>query len=479
MNSTLHRLLSCAALAATVAAQGPDMLVTYSQVEQTLSGSGGTVLQTLRPNEICHLEWSNGPCAAPSAEKYSPRANFHVMAGDENANSVYFNPTIFGSIDALCAPISTSPVAGGVNARTVFFSPSVAMGTNISGGPGLRPGDVGHIVRNGAGDGQVEYFMRQEHFNQALGLPLNSPIDVDAICFQPGLGVYFSLDQDVPANTFCGPLLIQDGAIACVPDWAITWTPDFRVAAVLPNSAAVVYSEPAVDALVAAAAVNNRFGVCVTQALDLEGLEFDWTQPIGFSFPCPGTVIQAPHFLFTVENGTGASVLTTAGGGAIHVHLCGPAGTPCGFGPTFGPQMGIQPAGINVGAASYVNALMSTFTERFVTEPVTPVVTAPGGAPFGATQIHYRTPYAWNIAFIEIVPATVPGSLPAFPFSLLCFPDIYVPNLIPHAWPLAGQWGSFGMAAIPPAFSGKVLFQMVGFGGSGLELSTPTVIDVN
>lgn len=321
--------------------------------------------------------------------------------------------------------------------------------------------------------------MRQEQFNQALGLPLNTAIDVDAICFQPGMGVYFSLDQDVPANTFCGPMLIQDGAIACVPDWAITWTPDFRVAAVLPNSAAVVYTEPQVDAMVIAAAVSNRFGACITQAIDLEGLEFDWSQPANFSFPCPGTVIQAPHFLFTVETGTGASVLTTVGGGAIHVHLCGPAGTPCGAGPTFGPQMGIQPTSATTGAPSYVNALMSTWTTRFVTEPQTPVVTAPGGAPFGATQINYRSPYALNIAFIELVPPTVPGSLPAFPFSLLCFPDIYVPNLIPHAWPLAGQWGSFGMAAIPPAFSGKVLFQMVGFGGSGLELSTPTVIDVN
>ena len=79
---------------------------------------------------------------------------------------------------------------------------------------------------------------------------------------------------------------------------------------------------------------------------------------------------------------------------------------------------------------------------------------------------------------IEIVPPVVPGSLPAAPFSLFCFPDLYAPSVFVHAWPLFGTWGSFPMVAIPPGYTGKVLFQSVGFGGSGLELSTPTVIDV-
>jgi hypothetical protein len=192
----IHRALLTAtvatAVAAAAAAQAPDMLVTYSLPEQTLSGSGGTVLRFLRPNEICHLEWSNGPCASPSAEKWAPRTCFHTMAGDEDGDGRYWNATIFGTIDAVCVPVATSPIANGVNARTAFFSPSVAMGINISGAPGLRPGDVGRIVRDAGGfEGQVEYFMRQEQFNQALGLPLTSAIDVDAIAFQPGLGVYF------------------------------------------------------------------------------------------------------------------------------------------------------------------------------------------------------------------------------------------------------------------------------------------------
>lgn len=81
--------------------------------------------------------------------------------------------------------------------------------------------------------------------------------------------------------------------------------------------------------------------------------------------------------------------------------------------------------------------------------------------------------------FIELVPPTVPGSFPAFPFSLFCFPDLYIPSLnfyMPAAAP--GGFGSFPMPAIPANWQGKVLFQSFAFGGSGIELSTPVVIDV-
>jgi hypothetical protein len=258
-----RRVLPVLLLAATAAAQGPDMLVSYSQQEQTLSLSGGTVLQRLLPNEIAYLEWSNGPCAAPSAEKWAPRTAFDTMAGDENGDGTLFAPFLFGRIDALCVGFGLSPAVGTTNLRQVFWSPEVGMGPVVAGAPSLRPGDVGRIVRQGLLDGQVEYFMRQEQFNQALGLPLNTPIDIDAITFQPGFGVYFSLDQDIGANTFCGPTFVRDGDLLVVPDWAITWTPDFRVAAVLPNSAAVVYNEAQIQAMVVNANVANHLGNCV------------------------------------------------------------------------------------------------------------------------------------------------------------------------------------------------------------------------
>ena len=47
------------------------------------------------------------------------------------------------------------------------------------------------------------------------------------------------------------------------------------------------------------------------------------------------------------------------------------------------------------------------------------------------------------------------------------------------SWVTVGAgFGSFPTPAIPPSWMGKLLFQGVGFATSGLELSTPTVIDV-
>jgi len=477
--TTTLRLGTLVTLLATATAQGPDLLVTYSQPETTLSGSGGTVLRWLWPNEIAHLEWSNGPCSSLSAEKWSPRTCFHTMAGDENGDGRFWNATLFGSIDALCQKMPLSPVAGSANPRDVFWSPSAAMGNNISGGPSLRPGDVGRIVRDVFfQDGQVEYFMRREQFNQVLGLPLNTPIDVDAIAWSPNYGVFFSLDADIVCNTACGPTLVRDGDLVMVPATVIAWTSDFRVGAVPPSSAVVIYTEAMIDGMVAAAGVTNRFGACIPNAIDLESLEIDWSGPALTLVPCTGSPLSVPSFVFSTETMTGASLLTTAFGGQIYNGLCGPTGRACGFGPTFGPQLGIQPTSALVGAPSYVNALMSAWTLDHVLEAQTPVMNVwPLGAPAAAMQIDYHSPYAFNFVFIEVVVPTVAPSLPAFPFSLLCFPDVYIPNLIPHL-PAFGTFGTIPGVAIPPLWSGKVLFQSVGFGGSGFELSTPLVIDV-
>lgn len=480
MNTPSSRaiLLATTSLLATAAAQAPDMLVTYSQPEATVSGSGGTVMQKLLPNEIAHLEWSNGPCAWPSAEKWAPRTSFDTMAGDEDGDGTFFEPTLFGRIDALCVPFVMAPGNATTNGRNVFWSPEQTMGTVISGAPSLRPGDVGRIVRIGLADGQVEYFMRQEEFNTALGLPLNFPLDVDAVCFQPGLGVYFSVDQDVPGMTFCGPTFFRDGDLLCVPDWAITWTPDFRVAAVLPNSAAVVYSEAVIDLMVANAGVADHLGNCVNTSFDLESLDFDWNGTVGVQFPCPGAMVQAPDFVFSVETTTGAALLTTIGFGSIYNHLCGPAATPCP-GQTWGPQMGVQATSSTVGATSYVNALAFARTYTHVLEPKQATMFVPGGAPAGANAIDYNTPWPVNFVFVELVSPTVPASQPAWPFSQLCFPDTYIPNLI--LWTVVpNQFGSIPLFPIPPALPPtKLLIQSVGIGGSGFELSTPAVVDIN
>lgn len=474
-----HFLFAHAALAAALTAQGPDLLITYSQPEVTLSGSNGTPLQNLLPNEISHLQHHITPCTL-SAEKWSPRACFHAMAGDENSNAMYWNPTLFGAIDALVEGMSMTPIAGS-NPRTVFFSPAVAMGNGVSTLP-LRPGDVGRIVRNTSGDGQVEYFLRMEDTNMALGLPLATPIDVDAIAFSPSYGVFFSLDQDVVVTTPCGPVLLQDGAIAMIPNWAITYTPDFRVASVLPNSAFVLYTEAQVDAMVGNAQVTNRVGVCLTSGGDLEALEIDWTGAGQAVNPCPGAILQVPDLIFSVENGTGASVLTTQSGGSIYGNTCTIMGTPCGSGPTYGPQSGIRPTSATVGAPSYVNALCSTFTLRYALQARTPVLnSSPSGLPAGATLFDINSPAVLNFIFVSFVPSgpnAVPTSFPGSPWSLFGFPDLYPVNNYYMFSPTVGGTSTFPSFAIPPNFPVKLLFQSVGVVNGLIEFSTPAILDI-
>ncbi|MBZ0150591.1 MAG: hypothetical protein K8J09_03595 [Planctomycetes bacterium] len=475
---SLLRLSVLAAVATAPAlAQGPDFLLTFSQPESTLSGSAGTVLRNLNPNEVAELNFTSVPCTLVSAEKFVPRTCFDVMAGDENADGVYWNPSLFGRIDAMCQSMGTAAGTAGTNPREMFWSPSVAMGTNVSGLP-LRPGDVGRII-NLPTDGQVQYFMRQEQFNISLGLPPATPIDVDAIAWSPNYGVFFSLDTDIAATTVCGPTFVRDGDVICVPAWAITWTPDMRVGAVMPNSAVVVYNEAQMDAFTVAANVTNRFGMCVPNVIDVEGLEIDWMAPPSTITGICGVVVPVPSLIYTAETLTGGAVLTTAFGGQIYNSTCAPLGTSCGFGPTLGNQVGIQPPTAAMGVPSYVNAICAARVCRYALEPVQHVL-AYGGLGGPGTNVDVASPWLWNFVFIELAPPVVPISLTVSPFfSLLCFPDLYTPSLSLWAIPPApGGFGTFATPAIPPLWTGKLLFQSLAFGGSGLELSTPAVIDV-
>jgi hypothetical protein len=471
------------ALASSAVAQGPDFLLTYSQPETTLSGSAGTVLQFLRPNEIAHLEWSNGPCSSLSAEKWAPRTCFHTMAGDEDSDSWYWNPTIFDSIDALMTGMPTTPALTGANPRTIFWSPSVAMGTGVSGGLGLRPGDVGRIVRNAAfQDGQVEYFLTREQCNTALGLPITSAIDIDAVAFAPGFGVYLSLDADVFAFTACGPMPVQDGAVVLLPPAALTYTTDFRIASVMPNSAVVLFTEAQMDAFAANAQMTDRFGNCITNVVDTESLELDWNGPIANITLCPGNVVQTPHLIFSAETMTGAGLATTDLGGSIHSGLCGPAARGCGgASPTMGPQMGIQPATPFLGAPSWINSIASTYCWRYSMEAQQHVASTAGGLPFGWQDLHLSSPVPWNIILWTPAPVGFNVVAPSFtnPFGLFCFPDLYP---MPNVWmsaPTIGGFATCPLMAIPAGFAGKVVFQSVGFpAGGSWELSTPVTIEL-
>ncbi len=448
-----------------------DFLFSVSQPERTISGSGGTVLQGLNPNEIVGMHSS--PCPS-QAEKWLPRSCFQTMAGDEDGDNNYYEPSIMGSIDAMISVQAAGTSFS--NQRTIWYSPSVALGTTVSGAPGLRPGDIGRIARTPAGDGRIEYFIRREQINTALGLPIGTAIDVDAAAFGNNYGLFLSLDTDIVVNLCGGPVLLRDGDVFVIAPMFYIMTTSQTIGGVAPNSAVVVHTEAQMDLMVANANVSNRFGVCIVNAVDTESLEIDWSATAAaFAVPtCTGVAIFVPHFLFTTETMTGGAILSTQAGGMIATTGCGLLGTPCGFGPTFGNQIGLLPPAAAFGIASYVNALAVQRIFDFEAETVVPVI------PVGATaQIDFHSPGPLTWVFLTFAPGGV-GAVPVsspFPWSILGFPDMYAPL---NYMGLIGTAGGFGSYVTPPIpFPCDLIFSGIAFTSSGgLEISTPTMVEV-
>jgi hypothetical protein len=465
-----HVFLLCLPITSALAQQTP--LLTFSQLEYTQSLGGGP-LQMIHPNEIAFLTCSSS--TGHLAEKWSPLTCMQVMAGDENGDGNYWNPALFGSIDALAAPKSAfGPVK--VDPRSVFWSPSAPTGTSISASP-LRPGDMGRITING----QVELLMGQELFNKALGLLPDYPIDIDAFDYQPGVGIFFSIDSDVWASPGCWPqgTTVRDGDVLTIPDDGIhiTWAlSQFYVTDVIANGAYRCYAEAGIDAMLLNSGISDRFGAAITQAIDLEALDIIPGSQITLQYQCNNVSVPLPELRFTTQSMTGGSVMTTLFGGSVNYGSCG-----SGFlvpSVQNGTAVGIQ-GSMQLGPPSYVNALAVATTERFALEPQTHVLNyGLQGGP--GTTVHVGGPWPWVFNWIEIVPPTVPGSLSAWPFSPNCFPDIYFPGFAFWGYtPMVGGFGSFNTPSIPVGWSGKLLFQCLVLNGPTWELSTPTVIDVH
>lgn len=457
------RVLFLALCAAPAAAQMP-FLFTTSQTEQTLSGSGGTVLKTLRPNEVAMVEfWS---CTGLSAEKWSPRTCYGTMAGDENGDTLAWNPALFGQIDALCEVLG--PV-GLSSQRTVFWSPSVAMQPGVSGLPAIRPGDTARIIRNSSGDGQVEYFLRLEQVVQALGKPTGSIVDVDAIAADPTYGVFFSLDVDTTVNCGCSTTFVRDGDVLMIPTAAITWSSDFRVLAVVPNSAVVVHSEVQMDAFVGNAVVSNHLWQCLGAIGDVEGLDIDWTGPVQTLSLCSSVTVQVPSLAFTGESMTGCSVLTTAGSGAILQRGCATLGTSCNWGPTTGAQIGLQPPSSG-GVPSYVNALTTAFPRQFTVEAHQHQLLTGGTA-----VLDLYTPGSFALLCARFDSTAVNSVAPSQSYWNLHFPDEYITGNAAVFF-LPGGYQTFNAGIIP--LPCKITWQTVTLSAwNTIELSTPATID--
>lgn len=270
-------------------AQGFDFLYTTSQNEVTISGSGGTVLRNVHPNDI--MAMPAFPCPQ-LAEKWSPRQCMITMAGDEDGDDSYWEPGLMGSVDALITT-ATAGTALGEPAHGLVFAERRAEhhGERWSG----RPGQIGRIVRTGAGDGRVQHFIRQEMINQALGLPIATVIDVDAAAFGNNQGLFLLLDTDIACSPCGGLTLLRDGDVFCIPPGAYTMTAAGTIGAVVPNSAVRVYTEAQMDAFALNVQVAKNAGACVNVAVDTESLDIDFSTPSTVAIPgCTGTVVFVP-----------------------------------------------------------------------------------------------------------------------------------------------------------------------------------------
>lgn len=475
MSSFVRSLLFLAAPLALLPAQTPGALLTFSQPEFTQSLGGGP-LQVLHPNEIAFLPLPLGCSNGAQTEKWSPRTGLQVMAGDENGDGQYWNPTLFGSIDALAvAWTNFGPIAP--NPRVVFWSPAAPMGGAIASGP-LRPGDVGRIDVGG----QVDLLMSQDQFNIALGLPIGYPLDIDAFAYEPGLGIYFSINQPlILANPGCQTnALVANGDLLAIRDQDIVWNLAWRVASVVPNSAYIVEFEAAFDAMLQNSQITDRNGALITLADDLESLDIDHGPGSQITmFTCGNVQVPVPDFFFSTRSMTGASLVRTATGGQVAIGNCGYLGLPAPYVQT-GAVLGIQGTPFQ-GPPSHVNALAFASTMRFVLEPQVPQQNYSGlGGP--GTTVHIGAWFDYVFTWIELAPATLPGSFNVSPFSPNCFPEWYCPSNLLWAFnaPVHG-FASFPTPPIPVGWNGKLLFQSVGFDASAtiFELSTPAMIDVD
>ena len=470
----IHSSIALLLLSSFATAQVPtekisDILFTLTKPEQTRSGAGGTSLGRCQPNEILHLP----ALTFCSAEKWGPLAMSEVHAGDENFDDQYYNPNLFGNIDALTRDVFFSGgTLSGTNQRTVFFSPAVDMGTAVSGAPGLRAGDVGRIVKAGGLDGQVEHFLTAEQVQVALGLPPTPVfVNVDAIAYQPNFGVLFSLEEDTSAFLCVGPPIVRDGDVLMIPANGVSWSSNGTVGAVLPGSAVVAHSEAAMDAFVINAQVSDRNGACVQHILDTDALEIDLMQPVSTWVASCGGSVPVPKILFAGESLTGGAVLDTGMGGRIRPSLCGGFGTPCGLGPTLGDQVGMMPLSVTQGIASSVNGLTGSRVCTFVSDTFAPQI-----AVSDVAKIDFQSPggITWVFAsFAPPGPGAVPVSAP-FPWAAFCYPDYYPTTFFMGSIATA-PYGTYVSPPIP--FATDLTFMGVTIAG-GIEISTPTIVEV-
>ncbi len=486
--------------ASVVAQVAPSsLLFTPKADEFTLSGTGGTVLSMIGRRAIGVVTPGGAACNY-SAEKFGPLVAHQTLVGDEDNDGDVHTPRLFGAVQALLVKShkwnangrTWDAITNPINLRDVYITPKKALGTDVSGVPGLRPCDSGRIYANG----RIRHFITGEQIIQALGMinsqgrPLTpDALSLDAITLDPKGNIYLSYEKDNACRLYCGDELtnytLRDGGVAVI--LAAFWTPTSGsdVFAVADKRGRIALTEARIDAMQANARLADAAGACPTATIDLDGLAVDRRVLAGtFVTQWCKQKMTLPNLLFSTEAFTGAGVASTRNNGEIaRVNGCLLAqGCTAVATPSDGTKMGLRPGLSTTTLVGSLDGLVSLLKEpcRFVMGTANP--NCLGGL------------CKWSIATNMNVPTVLlyagNGALPISPaqdffatFGLMtdCFPEIF-PNVFVHGpitVPMAadgwgGRVGTLGPFGIPAAAAPNGLISQAFTVHNGRwQLSTP------
>ncbi len=393
--STTLATLATLALAAVGAAQTGNNALLYSTQTTEESNQCATTpaLNEVRPNEMEYVEPVAGPpLLYPYRGKaYLPLLGSNTVAGDVDCDAQYYEPTMFGRIDAIVHPKNDFGVNIPSNKTHVFFSPSEAFVD--AGGVLLAPGDIGRLLPDVGGPGSIEHMVFEQDLKLAFGVPAADPFNVDAaaIVTDPATlekGLMISLEETTIINVPpYGSTPVEDGAILFVPGAAITWAAAADGAQIIPlgniapASGWIAAREVDVDQWVQNSQISNPAGAPRGFIGDVDGLSQD---PIGFGWQSNWSPFFYPHIMFCGDDAAdpnpfmgleGGGVVSTLGNGSIGVINGRPLGEVFPL-PTSGEQVGLVTTP-SVGALAGLS-VATVRTPHFSMDTQQGVMLAPG-----------------------------------------------------------------------------------------------------
>ena len=380
--------------------------------EQTLSGSSGTLLATLRREDLAIV--SPGAAMPYSAETYLSHQNWNTLAGDRNCDAAVFQPILTGGIDAIavCQP---SGMQADRNHR-VFLSS--ALDIPAAGGmPAIADGDVFSYRANG----MIAFMLTEDQIRSVFDIAPGEPVDVDAVTVDDKGTIYLSLEQTVTALG----VVVDDGAVLVIPHDKVFWS-DCGVADTIPSTGGILYTEADMDFMIANSGVGSPSGAPVTVVLDIDGLDADRHAPTKIYQVYNYGNLEVAELRFTAMAAHGGAVLTTELGGSIAV-MNGAALAAAAPSPTNGSGVGLLP-----GMVRWLNGIASIDKDppvRVTLDTDDAVIAGSlrldlGGADPGAPVLIGLSPYAGACAAPPSVPLGNPGhsyffGLGAFPITLI------------------------------------------------------------